>query len=32
MKNWFLNNLGLKAIALVLAIIMWIYVNGELLK
>jgi len=32
MKNFFTNNLGLKLIALGLAIITWIYVNGELIK
>jgi len=32
MKKWFTNNLGLKIIALVLAVITWIYVNGELNK
>ena len=32
MKNWIIHNLGLKLIALGLAIITWIYVNGELLK
>ena len=31
-KRWFTHNLGLKVIALALAIITWIYVNGELLK
>lgn len=32
MKAWFTHNLGLKLIALGLAVITWIYVNGELLK
>ena len=32
MKNFFLNNLSLKIVALGLAIITWIYVNGEILK
>jgi len=32
MKNFFTNNLGLKLIALGLAIITWVYVNGELIK
>jgi len=32
MKSFFTNNLGLKLIALGLAIITWIYVNGELIK
>lgn len=30
--KWLINNWGLKVIALLLAIITWIYVNGELLK
>lgn len=30
--NWVTNNIILKFIALGLAIITWIYVNGELLK
>ena len=30
--NWFTHNIVLKLIALGLAIITWIYVNGELLK
>jgi len=32
MKKWITHNLGLKIIALALAIITWIYVNGELLS
>ena len=32
MKSFLAHNLGLKLIALGLAIITWIYVNGELLK
>jgi YbbR domain-containing protein len=32
MKNFLLHNLSLKIIALGLAIITWIYVNGEILK
>ena len=32
MKKWFMHNLGLKLIALGLAIIAWIYVNGEIMK
>ena len=32
MKNFLTHNLGLKLIALGLAVITWIYVNGELLK
>jgi hypothetical protein len=31
-SKWFRENLALKLIALGLAIITWIYVNGELLK
>lgn len=31
-RKWLMPNLGLKIIALGLAIITWIYVNGELLK
>ena len=30
--KWLTNNWGLKVVALLLAIITWIYVNGELLK
>lgn len=30
--KWLTNNWGLKAVALLLAIITWIYVNGEMLK
>ena len=32
MKKWFTHNLGLKLLALLLAIITWIYVNNELIK
>ncbi len=32
MRNFLTHNLSLKIIALGLAIIMWIYVNGEILK
>ncbi|MDP6686261.1 MAG: hypothetical protein QGI05_04825 [Candidatus Omnitrophota bacterium] len=32
MKNWLINNLWIKIISLVLAIITWFYVNGELDK
>jgi YbbR domain-containing protein len=32
MKKLIINNLGLKLIALGLAVITWIYVNGELVK
>lgn len=32
MKKWITHNIGLKLIALGLAIITWVYVNGELLK
>lgn len=32
MKRWFTYNLALKLIALGLAVITWIYVNGEIMK
>jgi len=32
MKKWLTNNLTLKLIALGLAIVTWIYVNGEIMK
>jgi len=32
MKNWITNNLVLKIVALVLAVVTWLYVNNELLK
>ncbi|HQO58867.1 MAG TPA: hypothetical protein PLT76_09140 [Candidatus Omnitrophota bacterium] len=32
MKKWVTHNLGLKLIALGLAIITWIYVSGEILR
>lgn len=32
MKNFFTYNLGLKLISLALAIITWLYVDGQLLK
>jgi hypothetical protein len=32
MKNFFLHNLSLKIVSLGLAVITWIYVNGEILK
>ena len=31
-KKFVINNLALKIIALALAVIAWIYVNGEVLK
>lgn len=31
-KRWFTHNLALKIIALVLAVITWFYINGELTK
>ncbi len=31
-KNFFTYNIGLKLIALGLAIVTWLYVNGELVK
>jgi YbbR domain-containing protein len=30
MKKWFLNNLGLKIMALFLAVMLWLFVNSEL--
>lgn len=30
LKKWFLNNLGLKVLSLILAIILWFYIGGEL--
>ena len=32
MKNWVVNNLWMKLAALILAVITWFYVNGELNK
>jgi YbbR domain-containing protein len=32
MKRWLFNNFWIKVISLILAIITWIYVNGELSK
>ena len=32
MKHFFLHNISLKIIAVGLAIIAWIYVNGEILR
>ncbi len=32
MKNWIVNNFWIKAISLMLAVITWFYVNGELEK
>jgi len=32
MKNFFTYNLGIKLVALGLAIITWLYVDGQLLK
>lgn len=32
MKKWLTYNLGLKLLALGLAIVTWIYVNGEVIK
>ena len=32
MKNWIVNNFWIKVISLILAVIMWFYVNGELEK
>ena len=30
MKKWFTNNPGLKIISLILAIVTWFYISGEL--
>ncbi|MEE8317436.1 MAG: hypothetical protein V3S13_00835 [Candidatus Omnitrophota bacterium] len=32
MKNWIVNNFWIKIISLILAVITWFYVNGELYK
>lgn len=32
MKNWIVNNFWIKVVSLVLAVIAWFYVNGELDK
>ena len=32
MKNFFLNNFSMKIIALGLAIIVWVYVNGQIIR
>lgn len=32
MKNWIINNFWIKIVSLMLAIITWFYVNGELVK
>jgi len=32
MKNWIVNNFWIKVISLILAVITWFYVNGELEK
>lgn len=32
MKNWIVNNFWIKIVSLILAIITWFYVNGELDK
>jgi len=32
MKNWIVNNFWIKVISLVLAVVTWFYVNGELTK
>lgn len=32
MKKWLTHNLTLKLIALGLAVVTWIYVNGEIMK
>jgi YbbR domain-containing protein len=32
MKNFFLHNISMKVIALGLAIIVWVYVNGQIIR
>ena len=32
MKNWLVNNFWIKILSLILAVITWFYVNGELSK
>ena len=32
MKNWIVNNFWIKIVSLILAVITWFYVNGELDK
>jgi len=32
MKNWIVNNFWIKIVALMLAVVSWFYVNGELDK
>ena len=32
MKNWIVNNFWIKIISLLLAVVTWFYVNGELYK
>lgn len=32
MKNWIVNNFWIKVMSLLLAVITWFYVNGELYK
>ena len=32
MKNWLINNLWIKIVSLLLAVVTWFYVNGELDK
>ncbi|MDP2980590.1 MAG: hypothetical protein Q8N67_00795 [Candidatus Omnitrophota bacterium] len=32
MNNWFLNNVWIKIVSLILAVITWFYVNEELIK
>jgi YbbR domain-containing protein len=32
MKNWIVNNFWIKITSLILAVITWFYVNGELYK
>ncbi len=32
MNNWIINNFWIKIVSLILAVIMWFYVNEELIK
>lgn len=32
MQKWLINNLWLKLISLILAIVTWLYISGELIK
>ena len=32
MKNWIVNNFWIKIVSLILAVVTWVYINGELTK